>query len=83
MLLKALKKARSAVDLDNAADIEGAIADYAESCQLLQQVMGRSFDVNDLRKLSAIRSSYSNRIVELSEDNENEGWETVRPEELP
>lgn len=65
MLSKALAQANTAVLLDNAQNIEGAIEAYAEACDLLQQVLVRSSDMDDRRKLSAIRSTYSNRIAEL------------------
>lgn len=65
MLSKALGKANTAVLLDNAQNVEGAIEAYAEACDLLQQVLVRSSDLDDRKKLSAIRSTYSNRIAEL------------------
>lgn len=65
ILSKALAKANTAVLLDNAQNIEGAIEAYAEACDLLQQVMVRSSDMDDRKKLSAIRSTYSTRIAEL------------------
>ena len=65
MLSKALAKANTAVLMDNAQNIDGAIAAYAEACDLLQQVMMRSSDADDRKKLSAIRSTYSSRIAEL------------------
>ena len=65
MLSNALAKANTAVLFDNAQNIEGAIEAYAEACELLQQVMVRSSDIDDRKKLSAIRSTYSNRIAEL------------------
>lgn len=70
MLSKALAKANSAVLLDNAQNIEGAIEAYDEACELLQQVMVRSSDLDDRKKLSAIRSTYSNRIAELHDLDE-------------
>ncbi|ETN42424.1 uncharacterized protein HMPREF1541_01579 [Cyphellophora europaea CBS 101466] len=65
MLSKALAKANSAVLLDNSSKIDGAIAAYAEACDLLQEVMVRSSDMDDRKKLSAIRKTYSYRIAEL------------------
>jgi MIT (microtubule interacting and transport) domain len=65
MLSKALAKANTAVLFDNAQNIEGAIEAYAEACELLQQVMKRSSDRDDRKKLSAIQSTYSSRIAEL------------------
>ena len=65
MLSKALAKANNAVLLDNAQNIDGAIEAYAEACDLLEQVMMRSSDAEDQKKLSAIQSTYSCRIAEL------------------
>ena len=65
MLSKALSMANTAVLLDNSSKIEGAIEAYHEACELLQQVMVRSSDMDDRKKLSAIRKTYSNRIAEL------------------
>lgn len=65
MLSRALAKANTAVLLDNSQKLDGAIEAYAEACDLLQQVMMRSSDMDDRKKLSAIRKTYSNRIAEL------------------
>ena len=56
MLSKALQKANTAVLLDNAQNVEGAIQAYSEACALLQQVMLRSSGDEDKRKLEAIVS---------------------------
>ncbi|RMD42297.1 hypothetical protein DV735_g2859, partial [Chaetothyriales sp. CBS 134920] len=81
MLSKALSVANNAVLLDNAQDIEGAIAAYAEACDLLQQVLLRSSDHDDRKKLSAIRSTYSNRIAELHDLDDS--FATLMNKELP
>ena len=65
MLARALTKANTAVLLDNAQNFEGAVDAYVEACDLLQQVMARSGDLEDRKKLSTIRATYSNRIKEL------------------
>ena len=70
MLSKALAKANTAVLLDNAQNFEGAVDAYTEACDLLRQVMLRSSDDEDRKKLSAIRSTYSSRINELKENEE-------------
>lgn len=70
MLSKALAKANTAVLLDNAQNFEGAVDAYTEACDLLRQVMLRSSDEEDKKKLSAIRSTYSSRIDELKENEE-------------
>jgi hypothetical protein len=56
MLSKALQKANTAVLLDNAQNIEGAVQAYSEACTLLQQVMLRSSGDDDRRKLETIVS---------------------------
>lgn len=65
MLSQALAKANQAVELDNAQDIQGAIGAYVEACDILEQVMVRSADDEDRKKLSAIRNTYSSRIADL------------------
>lgn len=67
MLSKALAKANTAVLLDNAQNLEGAADAYTEACELLRQVMLRSSDDEDKKKLSTIRNTYSSRIAELKE----------------
>lgn len=56
MLSVALQKANTAVLLDNAQNVEGAMQAYAEACNLLQQVMLRSSGDEDKKKLEAIVS---------------------------
>jgi hypothetical protein len=56
MLSVALQKANTAVLLDNAQNVEGAMQAYSEACSLLQQVMLRSTADEDKRKLEAIVS---------------------------
>ncbi|KAF1357854.1 hypothetical protein EJ07DRAFT_167194 [Lizonia empirigonia] len=65
MLSRALQKANTAVLLDNAQNFEGAMEAYEDACKLLQQVMIRSSQDDDRRKLDAIRVTYTNRIEEL------------------
>lgn len=57
MLSRALQKANTAVLLDNAQNFEGAMEAYEDACKLLQQVMIRSSQDEDRRKLDAIVSS--------------------------
>lgn len=59
MLSRALQKANTAVLLDNAQNFEGAMEAYEDACKLLQQVMIRSSQDEDRRKLDAIVSSLS------------------------
>jgi len=59
MLSRALQKANTAVLLDNAQNFEGAMEAYEDACKLLQQVMIRSSQDEDRRKLDAIVSSSS------------------------
>lgn len=59
MLSRALQKANTAVLLDNAQNFEGAMEAYEDACKLLQQVMIRSSQEEDRRKLDAIVSCQS------------------------
>ncbi|CAK7226112.1 hypothetical protein SCUCBS95973_006089 [Sporothrix curviconia] len=65
MLSRALQKANTAVQLDNAGNIEGAREAYAEACGLLQQVLLKTPGEEDRRKLEAIKITYTTRIDEL------------------
>jgi len=56
MLSKALQKANTAVQLDNAQNFEGARRAYAEACAVLHQVLLRTTGEEDRRKLDAIVS---------------------------
>lgn len=56
MLSQALSRANSAVVLDNAKDVRGAIEAYEDACQLLREVMLRSSGNDDRSKLQAIVS---------------------------
>lgn len=56
MLSRALQKANTAVQLDNAQNLEGARQAYAEACDLLQQVLKRTTADEDKKKLEAIVS---------------------------
>ncbi|ROV86847.1 hypothetical protein VSDG_10175 [Cytospora chrysosperma] len=67
MLSKALQKANTAVQLDNAQNFEGARSAYQEACDLLQQVLLRTAGDDDKKKLDAIRVTYSSRIEELDQ----------------
>lgn len=57
MLSRALQKANTAVQLDNAQNLDGARQSYAEACDLLQQVLNKTAGDEDKRKLEAIVSS--------------------------
>ncbi|KAL0942115.1 MIT domain-containing protein [Colletotrichum truncatum] len=67
MLSRALQKANTAVQLDNAQNFEGARQAYAEACELLHQVLARTSTEEDRRKLEAIRRTYTSRIEELDQ----------------
>jgi hypothetical protein len=54
MLSRALQKANTAVQLDNAQNFEGARQAYGEACELLQHVLQRTSADEDKRKLEAI-----------------------------
>src|SRR5271155_2801806 len=81
MLSKALAKANTAVLLDNAQNFEGAIEAYTEACDLLQQVTARSSGLDDKKKLSAIQTTYLNRIFELQGMDEHVAHQVEK--ELP
>ncbi|KAI0114433.1 hypothetical protein GGR51DRAFT_546559 [Nemania sp. FL0031] len=65
MLSKALSKANTAVQLDNAQNYGAAREAYLEACELLQQVLARTNGDDDRKKLEAIRQTYTSRIEEL------------------
>ncbi|KAF3902579.1 hypothetical protein ABW21_db0207595 [Orbilia brochopaga] len=67
MLSSALQKANTAVLLDNANNIEGAMEAYKDACALLGHVMMRAGVDEDRRKLMQIRETYARRIEELRE----------------
>ncbi|KAK6361399.1 hypothetical protein TWF730_005131 [Orbilia blumenaviensis] len=67
MLSSALQKANTAVLLDNANNIEGAMEAYSDACALLGHVMMRAGVDEDRRKLKQIRETYARRIDELRE----------------
>lgn len=65
-LSRALQKANTAVQLDNAQNFEGAMSAYVEACELLQQVRQRTTADSDKRKLEAIvRALFSYSCVHL------------------
>lgn len=57
MLSRALQKANTAVQLDNAQNFEGARESYAEACELLQHVLAKTTTDEDKKKLEAIVSA--------------------------
>ncbi|KAK6836755.1 hypothetical protein PG987_007250 [Apiospora arundinis] len=65
MLSKALAKANTAVQLDNAQNYQAARQSYSEACDLLQHVLARTTGEEDKKKLEAIRRTYTSRIDEL------------------
>ncbi|KAH6652620.1 hypothetical protein BKA67DRAFT_677694 [Truncatella angustata] len=67
MLSKALAKANTAVQLDNAQNYEGARISYYEACELLAQVLARTTGDEDKKKLEAIRRTYTSRVEELDD----------------
>jgi biotin-(acetyl-CoA carboxylase) ligase len=62
MLSKALQKANTAVQLDNAQNFESARESYAEACGLLQQVLSKTSTEEDKRELEAIVSQLNFQI---------------------
>ncbi|KAF4976443.1 hypothetical protein FZEAL_6881 [Fusarium zealandicum] len=87
MLSRALQKANTAVQLDNAQNFEGAREAYAEACNLLQQVLQKTSGDEDKRKLEAIRRTYTSRIDELDQmtpwQEEESKALPARPESIP
>ncbi|KAI4260328.1 MAG: hypothetical protein L6R42_004099, partial [Xanthoria sp. 1 TBL-2021] len=81
MLSKALQKANHAVLLDNAQNFEGAMKAYGDACALLQKVMLRSSGDEDRKKLEAVRTTYSNRIIELR--NTDSSYQNADGKALP
>lgn len=74
MLSHALSRANSAVLLDNAQDLRGAIEAYADACRLLHEVMLRSSGDEDRSKLQAIVSRMlSHSFVCLDTDKSTSG----------
>ncbi|KAF8422691.1 hypothetical protein EV426DRAFT_162934 [Tirmania nivea] len=65
MLFSALQKANTAVLLDNAGNIEGAMEAYRDACTLLQQAMSRAELEGDRAQLQSIHDTYVNRIDQL------------------
>ncbi|KAM0201953.1 hypothetical protein ACHAQI_011086 [Fusarium lateritium] len=86
MLHRALQKANTAVQLDNAQNFKGAREAYAEACDLLQHVLQKTTGDEDKRKLEAIRRTYTSRIDELDQMTPWQEEETkalpARPESL-
>ncbi|KAF4461842.1 hypothetical protein FALBO_11351 [Fusarium albosuccineum] len=80
MLSRALQKANTAVQLDNAQNFEGAREAYAEACDLLQQVLQKTTADEDKRKLEAIRRTYTSRIDELDQMTP---WQEEESKALP
>ncbi|KAG5950928.1 hypothetical protein E4U53_004164 [Claviceps sorghi] len=67
MLSRALQKANTAVQLDNAQNFEGARRSYVEACGLLKHVLLKTTADEDRKKLEAIRRTYDARIEELDQ----------------
>ncbi|KAI1130826.1 hypothetical protein F5Y10DRAFT_103409 [Nemania abortiva] len=65
MLSKALSKANTAVQLDNAQNYSAAREAYLEACELLQEALARTQGDDDREKIEAIRQTYTSRIEEL------------------
>ncbi|PTD10882.1 hypothetical protein FCULG_00011545 [Fusarium culmorum] len=80
MLHRALQKANTAVQLDNAQNFKGAREAYAEACDLLQQVLQKTTADEDKRKLEAIRGTYTSRIDEL---DQMAPWQEEETKALP
>ncbi|KAG6210379.1 hypothetical protein E4U35_005358 [Claviceps purpurea] len=80
MLSRALQKANTAVQLDNAHNYEGARRSYVEACDLLKHVLVKTTADEDRKKLEAIRRTYDARIEELDQILP---WQTMDHKQLP
>ncbi|PHH63870.1 hypothetical protein CDD81_5427 [Ophiocordyceps australis] len=67
MLSRALQKANTAVQLDNAHNFEGARLAYVEACDLLHQILDATTGPEDKKKLAKICHEYGKRIDELGQ----------------
>ncbi|PHH77163.1 hypothetical protein CDD82_3639 [Ophiocordyceps australis] len=67
MLSRALQKANTAVQLDNAHNFEGARLAYVEACDLLHQILDATTGPDDKKKLAKICHEYGKRIDELGQ----------------
>jgi hypothetical protein len=65
LLSRAWAKADAAVRFDNSSLLKNAVEAYAEAIDLLDQVMVCSSDEADQTKVSAVRKTYSDRMVEI------------------
>ncbi|KAI8625452.1 hypothetical protein F5Y19DRAFT_479557 [Xylariaceae sp. FL1651] len=63
----ALARARTAVQLDQAQYNDGARKYYVEAVELLDRVIARASNENNIKKLEDIRRAYTDRIQQLSE----------------
>lgn len=66
MLSKALKKADTAVELDNAQDFQGARSAYQEAWNMLQQVVIRMKGDEEKTRLEAMVSLHQGSTVQLT-----------------
>ena len=64
MLSSALQKANTAVLLDNAGNIEGAMEAYRDACTLLQQAMSRAELEEDRAQLQSIVSIFAESLID-------------------
>lgn len=71
-LYRALEKAQSAVERDQAGNVRGALASYRCARELLSKARRRMSSDDDALKLDAIGRTYDNRIRELREAINNE-----------
>lgn len=63
MLSSALQKANTAVLLDNAGNIEGAMEAYRDACTLLQQAISRAELEGDRAQLQSIVSIFTEPLI--------------------
>ncbi|KAK9363364.1 hypothetical protein V1504DRAFT_445848 [Lipomyces starkeyi] len=85
IMLSALRKANSAVQLDNDGNIEGAKMAYIEACSLLQIVIERANKAEYRAKLRKIYDVYGTRVSELNigSASASEGSASIPPSPMP
>ncbi|KAK9240602.1 hypothetical protein V1525DRAFT_175100 [Lipomyces kononenkoae] len=75
IILSAVGKANTAVQLDNDGNIEGAKMAYIEACNLLQIVIKRTDNTEYCANLRKIYEVYCNRVSELNSASASAAWD--------
>ena len=72
MFSNALQSANTTVMVNNAKSSVGALDAYDDAARLLQSIIDRSISAEDILKLSVVRSTFLDRIGEISEEAGNQ-----------